>query len=159
MLRGRLVGWKAAALPGWPGALGKLLKNLGAHGCTLFNSTEKLMEYIYTAAAVSIALIWILGAGLTITYLVFWIRKLLRAIREQRQPHPIPALRNFHLDDPQDYIESAADALIQYANELGYVLTIETQPNPFAPLSMGNHDMVAQVRQARERYQNEGKAA
>ena len=114
------------------------------------------MDAIYQAAALSVAAIWLLGATTLIIWLVRVTRAQIKAMKAK--PYTHPTARNFHHDDPQDFIENAADSLIQYAHDLGYVLTIETQPNPCAPLSMGNHDMVADVRPARERYQENGAA-
>ena len=52
-----------------------------------------------------------------------------------------------------DKLQRCAYELITFAEEHGYVLTIHTEPTPFAPLAMGSSMMVYDVRESRERYQ------
>lgn len=55
-------------------------------------------------------------------------------------------------------LEACARELIAFAEEHGYVLTINTEPQPLQPLAMGNSFMVFEVRESHERYQKGGAA-
>lgn len=47
-----------------------------------------------------------------------------------------------------DFIKEQADRFIEFVSDMGFVLTVELKPKQ--PLAMGNYEMVADVRPARE---------
>lgn len=52
------------------------------------------------------------------------------------------------VEDPKNYVECVAEALLQIAEKHGYVVTIEQQP--LTPLAMGNYKSVVNVREKRK---------
>lgn len=52
-------------------------------------------------------------------------------------------------------LQDFAERLIQDAQEHGFVVTISTEPGQ--PLRMGNHKMVAEVREAHSKYRGQEK--
>lgn len=78
-----------------------------------------------------------------------WVYQAMRAWVREGNPRPDGA----PMISERDKLTRCARELIDFAEEHGYVLTINTEPAPFAPLAMGNSLMVFDVREARERYQ------
>lgn len=82
--------------------------------------------------------------------LSLWAYQALRAWEREGYPCPKSQLR-----DEREMLKVYARELIDFAEEHGYVLTIHTEPEPVLPLAMGNSYMVFDVRESRERYQQE----
>lgn len=120
--------------------------------------------------------VWIAGAAL-VTILVLmmflWVHSMLfgrwvkdinkdirlniwvyRAIRTwERAGHPRPNGATTRTEESK--IRGIAADLIALAEDAGYVLTIESEPE--RPLAMGNHFMTFSVRPDREHYTDEAK--
>lgn len=77
-----------------------------------------------------------------------WLYQAMRAW--EREGNPRPDAQTIPEDEK---LKRCARELINFAEEHGYVLTINTEPAPFTPLAMGNSYMLFDVREARERYQ------
>ena len=82
-----------------------------------------------------------------------WLYQAMRAWEREGNPRPDGS----PMISERDKLTRCARELIAFAEEHGYVLTIETEPKAFMPLAMGNSQMVFEVREARERYQKGGK--
>lgn len=80
-----------------------------------------------------------------------WLYQAIRAWEREGNPRPSGA----GTISERDKLQRCVYELIAFAEEHGYVLTIETEPAPFSPLAMGNSYMVFDVRESRERYQSE----
>lgn len=79
-----------------------------------------------------------------------WLYQAMRAW--EREGNPRPDAQTIPEDEK---LKRCARELIHFAEEHGYVLTIHTEPEPVLPLAMGNSYMVFDVRESRERYQQE----
>ncbi len=131
------------------------------------------METFLTIAIYWDAAMWIIGAVVVTFLLVYfllalyqhlfmgWSKKvhsdfmlhlwLYQAMRAyERDGNPRPDAQTMPEDEK---LKRCARELIDFAEEHGYVLTIETEPAAFMPLAMGNSYMVFDVREAHERYQ------
>ena len=82
-----------------------------------------------------------------------WLYQAIHAWEREGNPRPSGAATITE----RDKLQRCAYELIAFAEEHGYVLTIQTEPAAFMPLAMGNSQMVFEVREARERYQGGGK--
>ena len=129
---------------------------------------------IYNIAASTVVVIWVLGAIAAIGALVvailalyhklfkgwakkvrgdfmlhLWLYQAMRAWEREGNSRP-----EGHKTMPEaEKLKRCAFELIAFAEEHGYVMTIHTEP--CAPLAMGNSYMVFDVRESRERYQQE----
>lgn len=133
------------------------------------------MEFIYTFATYWHIAMWVIGSLVVTGALVLalmaiyqtlfygwgkkvskamhfhlWLYQAMRAWERAGHPRPGPSTMT-----ERQKLDTCAQELIEFAKEHGYVLTITTEPDPWAPLAMGNFNMVHDVREARARYKKE----